>query len=695
MRRRVIWVILRKELRESLRDRRTLFLMVGLPVLFYPLMILGFSKLFDVQTEAGEAQASRVQLWGDAPPVLVRSLSENRRLRLENVGALPDSVSREINSGRLAPPPPRKREETTERKAEPEPETLLQLAARPLILDRRVDAVLFAWPGFSSALEQQRLGHVSILFDSVRSESRLARDRLSDELAGFRTDLVSGRVRTKRLGEGFATALEIHSQNVASSARRSGQFLGMMLPFLLIVMSATGGFYAAIDLTAGEKERGTMQTLLCAPLRPVEIVVGKLVAAWGIGMIASFANVASLGATFARISVPGGQIRVGLTAYALAFAMLVPVSLTVTAIFVAVAVFARDFKDGQNYLTPMLFALMLPCAAAMVPGIELNLWTSFVPVANIALLMKALFLGEARADLVLAVLVSSLVWAWLAVVFAARIFERENILLGGRDTLRGIFSFERRPGLTPAADDALLFYAGLQVLLFYGALLLKDAGTAVAVPVVEYAFLLAPTLALVVAKRYSWQASLNVRPAAWNAWPAAMLLGLSAWTVGGGLLVRLLPPPESLVRALEKILLLDGKAMPLWVVWLVVAITPAICEELLFRGLLLSALRGLGMWPALLITSLLFGLAHASIYRLLPTLFLGLVFGYLVWRSGSVLTGIVAHALNNGLMATLVHYRPLGEFRNLGQSVFLPWDLIAVGSMVMITGLLLLRLRTR
>jgi sodium transport system permease protein len=135
--------------------------------------------------------------------------------------------------------------------------------------------------------------------------------------------------------------------------------------------------------------------------------------------------------------------------------------------------------------------------------------------------------------------------------------------------------------------------------------------------------------------------------------------------------------------------------MPLWVVWLVVAITPAICEELLFRGLLLSALRGLGMWPALLITSLLFGLAHASIYRLLPTLFLGLVFGYLVWRSGSVLTGIVAHALNNGLMATLVHYRPLGEFRNLGQSVFLPWDLIAVGSMVMITGLLLLRLRTR
>jgi sodium transport system permease protein len=367
----------------------------------------------------------------------------------------------------------------------------------------------------------------------------------------------------------------------------------------------------------------------------------------------------------------------------------------VTAIFIAVAVFARDFKDGQNYLTPLLFGLMFPCAVVMVPGIELNLWTSFAPVANIALLMKALFVGEARPDLVLAVVVSSLVWASLAVMLAARIFERENILLGGRDSLRGIFSFERRPGSTPTPGAALLFYAVLQVVLFYGTLLLKSAGTVVAVPVVEYGFLLAPTAALVATMGYSWRDTLNLRSPAWNAWLAAILLGISAWSVGGGLLVRLLPPPESLVRALEKILLLDDKTMPLWVVWLVIAVTPAVCEELLFRGLLLSALRRLGMWPALLITSTLFGLAHASIYRLLPTFFLGLVFGYMVWKTGSVFTGIVAHALNNGLMATLVHHRPLGEYRNLGQSVFLPWDIIAIGSVVMITGFLLLRVRAR
>ena len=93
--------------------------------------------------------------------------------------------------------------------------------------------------------------------------------------------------------------------------------------------------------------------------------------------------------------------------------------------------------------------------------------------------------------------------------------------------------------------------------------------------------------------------------------------------------------------------------MPLWVVLLAVAVTPAVCEELFFRGVVLSGLRSLGKWPAIAISALLFAVAHASIYRLLPTLLLGLVLGYLVWKTGSIVVSMIVHALNNGIVAVL------------------------------------------
>ena len=129
---------------------------------------------------------------------------------------------------------------------------------------------------------------------------------------------------------------------------------------------------------------------------------------------------------------------------------------------------------------------------------------------------------------------------------------------------------------------------------------------------------------------------------------------------------------------------------PLWVVWLVVALTPAICEELFFRGFVLSGLRRLGVAPALLVSALLFGLAHSSIYRLLPTAFLGLLFGYAVWRTRSVACSITAHAINNGLMAAMV-YLP-GQFHWLASSggPFLSWTTTAIGCAVTIAGVLLI-----
>ncbi len=127
------------------------------------------------------------------------------------------------------------------------------------------------------------------------------------------------------------------------------------------------------------------------------------------------------------------------------------------------------------------------------------------------------------------------------------------------------------------------------------------------------------------------------------------------------------------------------------VVLLILGLTPAICEELLFRGLIFSGFRKLGKWPTIAISALLFAVAHASIYRLLPTLFLGFFMGYLVWRTGSIYCSMLFHAVNNGLMATLVHYASDLDRLGVKQSTFVPWQWTLLGGIVLVIGLVILR----
>jgi sodium transport system permease protein len=695
MRLRILQVIFRKELMESLRDRRTLFMMVGLPILLYPLLIFGMSRLQESQQEAQQQRESAVAVWGTAPESLNARFAGAPRLKAEAWAGAPAEVRRSIEAGNVEAPAfdaPRREADDRNEKPKPLPEAAWAKAAQQLILDRKTDAVLILWPDFTGAVEGGGVGRATILYDSVRPDSTTARGRVADELRLWRIEVTEARVREKGLPAGFEQGVEYATQNVAPEKRRSGMFLGMMLPYMVILLSVLSGFYASIDLTAGEKERGTMQTLLCAPVEALEIVGGKFLAVWAITLLGTTVNLVSLSLVFSRVKlIPGMEMQMSVPTILLAFLLLLPISMMVTALFLAVGAFARDFKDGQNYLTPIMMGLVFPLVATMQPGIELNAHLAFVPVVNIALLIKSVFLGEWAADMVFLVMTSSLCYAAMALVFAAQVFERNNVLLGGKETLGGVLDFSRTPGARPTPGVSLLVFSVVLVIAFYGSLSLTKMSLPAMLLIVQYGFFLAPALALVYAKGYDWRETLALRRLPWRGLLGAVLIGISAWAVASGILIRLLPPPESLVKALEKILMLDDRAVPIWQVWLLMAVTPALCEETLFRGVILSGLRRLGMWPALLISGLLFGLAHASIYRLLPTFFLGVVLGYAVWKTGSLWAGVIGHALNNGLMALLSRSRETVEQLGLSGQKYLPWEYVAIGAVVLAAGLWLIR----
>jgi sodium transport system permease protein len=202
-------------------------------------------------------------------------------------------------------------------------------------------------------------------------------------------------------------------------------------------MSLMGAFYPAIDLSAGEKERGTMQTLLCAPISPREIILGKFLSVWTMAILMTLANLASVGFAMSRIaSQLGGMASASL--FVVTFLALLPVTFFISAVFLGLAVFAKDYKDGQNQLMPVFLPAYLLAGAAAMPGVELTAKTALFPIVNVSLLVKAAFLGEATLPLVALTVGASVVYALLALFLAARVFEREDVLLGA-SSLKKLF----------------------------------------------------------------------------------------------------------------------------------------------------------------------------------------------------------------------------------------------------------------
>ena len=696
MRLAIILTIFRKEILETLRDRRTLVFSFLLPILLYPVLSLSLAKVQQAHVEQQQAKLSHISAWGDVPKDLESWLRKtNFMVRVESGKDLPADLAREFPS--LKPPPterPAKKSRAPadatptddEPSLEPPPSPLVAAAQR-LVLDRKADAILVVWPGFDQDLADGRRAILTIYYDSVRDESRQAQQRLSDALQEYRRDQVTRRERERGLPEGFATAISVREENLSQPKRQFGKVIGSMLPLLLIMLSASGGIYVTLDLTAGEKERNTMQTLLCAPVNPVEIIGGKFLAAWTVVLLSALANVASLAATFARLVAPVPDFNIPPLTYLLTFLALLPVTFTTTAIFLGVAVFARDLKDGQNFLTPVMLGITLPLALTSLPGIELTPALALAPLVNIALLIKGLFIGEAKPELIFLTLTSATLYAALALVLASRVFYRQHVLLGGSDSVREWVQRPEKSGGTPTPTFVLGAFGIVFVVVFYGSILLSEKHLVSALLAQQYGFFLLPALALAWFMRYSPRETFSLRRPHWRAVLGSVLVGLSAWAVAAGLVVRLLPPPDTMVKGMEKMLNLGDPNTSLLTIWLLVALTPGLCEEMFFRGLLLSGLKRWGRWPAIIVSAVLFGIAHGSLYRFLPTFLLGMLFGFIVWRSGSLLCTMIAHALNNGFITTVIHLQTKAGTSSMSEMTILPWSYTFAGLAVCLLGL--------
>ena len=673
------WIFLR-EVRDQLRDRRTIFTIVVLPVLLYPLLGMSFLQVAQFQGE-------------HATPVLLLGAS-----------ALPDSPALLSEEGFATEFCPEKEAALLTLTVQPDlpedvSESELSSWAEEAIQTGEYDAVVYFPADFAAKLtafrqsigtgsgtsadaeaeETQATPEPQLFVNTANDKSRIASGRVTNVLRRWREDIVTENLIDRQVPLVATKPFKFVSTDVARERSRRAAIWSKILPFVVLVWALTGAFYPAIDLCAGEKERGTMETLLCSPAQRSEIVWGKLLTVMTFSITTSALNLLSMGVTGAfvmtRIVAMSGDaagVALGappITSVVWLLLALLPLSALFSALSLAIAAFARSSKEGQYYLMPLLMVTLPLMMMPLMPSVELDLGMSLIPVTGVMLLLRALIEGQYLDAMLYAVPVLGVtaLCVLLALRWAIHQFNDESVLFRESEQWGlGIWlrHMIRDRADTPTVSAALFFGVLLLVFRFvvalFGTMPESWEGFAAVTAVSIIVTIGLPALLFAVLLTRNATKTLLLHVPRLGTLPMAMLLALALHPLAflmGDVVSRLYPFSPEVIGQLEVMQRLIHQAPNAWMVLLVLAVTPAICEELAFRGFILSGLRHMGhKWLAILVTSVLFGAAHSVIQQSLTACVMGMILGYIAVQTGSLLPAILFHFVHNSLSMLLSRF---------------------------------------
>lgn len=626
----------KKEIVDVLRDKKTVLTMVVLPVILYPLI---FIVVMQVITLIQTAQEERTYL------VAYDNVKEEDRVTLnEWIEGDQDGLDYSIKS--VDSENPKKELE-----------------------DESIDAYI------TTEVKDGQLIY-KIHYLSAITNSNTASTYLKEEIDALSNAHAEENIREQGLDvvttlHPVVSRYEDHSSNESSV----GSILGGIIPFLMITAILMGAMYPAIDATAGEKERGTLETLLTLPIGNMELIMSKFLSVATIAVVSVCINIISMGgiavylyAMISSLSEGMGTFHISsfLPAALISVVCIIAFALFMSALVMCVCAFAKSFKEANNYITPLTLVVMFTGYIGFIPNIELDAKTALIPVANICLLMKNLLIFKYDLSVIVLVLLSNMVYAFVAVWFLGKVYNSESILFG--ESASGIKLFEKRrnikKGSIPTIQESLLILIVALLLMMYvgGIVSIKNM---VAGVVVQQAFIgILPILACLYIKGdfkkiFGWKIP-SIRHIAGA---VCLYIGVGSVTLLLSNLLSLLFHSASDTLSQEYMQILEG--IPFWAGLLLIAVLPAVMEELLFRGYLYTAFKNkMNYLPAMICVSLLFGLSHMSLIKLIPTAILGCGLFYARDKSESMLASFIIHFLNNALAVVVLHYGDKVAFLN-------------------------------
>ena len=644
-------LIYMREMRDQLRDRRTLFTIAVLPIMLYP--IVGMLLLQIAQFT--QKHPTSVCVVGTENLANTPELIVGESFAPELVGNRETLKLVHYEWNQIA--------EHTD--VEPE--------ASIWVREGAFDTVVLIPPSFAN--EEKRIDNedaqIKVLYNVASDQSLVARDRVKSILNAWRGGWIRDRLSTSGYDLKLLDPFSATEVDIAPERTREAAFWSKLLPFIMLVWAMTGAFYPAIDLVAGEKERGTLETLLCSPALRSEIVWGKLGAVTTFSMLTALLNAGSMLVTstfvFAQIGIANGEVgSPPLKPMLWLLVALVPLSALFSSLALAVAAIARSSKEGQYYLMPLMMITLPLVLLPMLPGTTLGIGTSMIPVTGMFLLVRALVEGQytiAMMHLPLVFMITG-ICLWLATRWAKKQFEDEAVLFGGGEQwelgmwMRHLWR-DRQTAATPG--QALTCGAIILIALFFGKLAVAElpttfAGLAKLVLLPQLVMILFPALMMATVLTTSLRKSLRIRRTHWTIIPLSVFCGIAlhpAYTLLGKSIAYAYPISAEAAASMKPFVEQISNG-PWLSVLLLFAFIPAICEELAFRGFVFGGLvRGNGKFRAVLVTAVMFGISHGVVQQSIAATFMGLLLGWVALRTGSVLPCILIHFTNNALSVSL------------------------------------------
>jgi sodium transport system permease protein len=424
MRWSIVRLIAGREARDQFRDRRTMFLILGLPLVMYPLFI-GIGTVF--WTILNEKQLVVGLVGAEYLPKAKPKANPEEKANPEDYPPL-------VADGRIVA-------KYLEESAENAAGGVLSYREVPaadesLLTSRQVDALLVIEPDFAAKLERGERPSARVLGREGEENSKLAVRRVTNMLRRWSQDLKAARFARRGLPPDFDSPIQIRDPQTGKSDNKKfadeiRDVMVKVIPLLLVMFVLTGSVHPAVDMTAGEKERGTMETLLISPADRSEIVAGKFLAVTLLSFGTAIWNILLMVPSVALTQAVFNWSLLSLGGLAACVLVSLPIAMLLSAISLALGVFARSTKEGNYYMVPMFFVVLPLTYYSMAPGMELNFKTSLIPVTNALLLQQRLM--SVRTDPfpwqhVPAVVLTMSACIGLALWLASRQFHREAVL---------------------------------------------------------------------------------------------------------------------------------------------------------------------------------------------------------------------------------------------------------------------------
>ena len=396
---KILRTIFLKELLDTVRDRRTLFVMVIFPLLLFPVLLTAITAVQTSQIKKAEDKILRVGLVLNGNAASLRTLLASREGFAVVEGIHPDS-------------------------------------ARAFLERDSLDAAIIVSDGFDRTVGDGGKGTVTFAY-RFTDEYSIAERRLRETLREFERGLVEKRFARLGVQPDIVEAVALQEQDITPLKEKLGRTIGGLLPYLFVIFCFMGSMYPAIDLAAGEKERGTIETLLTAPVGRFQILLGKFGVVVLTGLLSAAVSMLGLYVAVSRNPDMPQEMLGAVTSILdpgtilLVLSLLLPLAVFFAAFLLSLSFYARSYKEAQSLISPLTIVVILPVAVGMIPGIELTPVTAMIPVLNVSLATKEIIAGTIAPGMLAIVYGSLLALAGLSLWACARWVEREETIFRG------------------------------------------------------------------------------------------------------------------------------------------------------------------------------------------------------------------------------------------------------------------------